>query len=193
MHVATHLLMGWTLAEHTTKTPRDRALVAWASVVPDLDGLGLLVDAAAPFTGGTMQWYDRYHHMLLHGLPGAVLFTAILACFASDRLRTALLVLASYHLHLLGDLLGSRGGAENALWPIHYLAPFSDAITLSWQGQWPLTSWQNTALTMALMAYAIALAIARGRSPVGLFSRRADEIFVQTLRHRFAKGPAASK
>ena len=48
MHVVTHLLMGWTLAEHTTKSPRDRALITWASVAPDLDGLGLVVDAAAP-------------------------------------------------------------------------------------------------------------------------------------------------
>jgi LexA-binding, inner membrane-associated putative hydrolase len=187
MHVVTHLLVGWTLAERTTKNPRDRALVAWASVAPDLDGLGLPVDAIASMVGGTMQWYDRFHHMLLHGLPGAVLFTAVLACFATQRLRTAFLVLVSYHLHLLGDLLGSRGSGSDALWPIHYLAPFSNAWTASWQGQWPLTSWQNTSLTVALMAYAIAFALTHGRSPVGLFSQRADEVFVQALRRRFAK------
>jgi hypothetical protein len=48
VHIVTHLLVGWTLAEHTTKSPRDRALITWASVVPDLDGLGLLVDFIAP-------------------------------------------------------------------------------------------------------------------------------------------------
>ena len=37
MHVFTHLLAGWAVAEHTVKTSRDRALVAWAGVVPDLD------------------------------------------------------------------------------------------------------------------------------------------------------------
>jgi len=187
MHVVTHLLMGWTLAEHTTESKRDRALVAWASVAPDADGLGLLVDGAASVVGGTVQWYDRFHHVLLHGLPGAILCTALFAALARNRLRAALLVFVSYHLHLLGDFLGSRGGTASAIWPIHYLAPLSDALTFSWADQWPLTSWQNTTLTVALMAYAIWLAVQRGRSPVGLFSERADAVFVETIRRRLGR------
>lgn len=186
MHVVTHLLMGWAVAEHTTKSPRDRALITWASVAPDLDGLGLVVDAVANQFGGTMQWYDRFHHLLLHGLPGAVLCTALFACIAHERWRTALLVFLSYHLHLLGDFLGSRGGTESAIWPIHYLSPLSDALTVSWSGQWQLTGWQNTTLTVLLMAYTFFLAVQRGYSPVGLFSKRADAAFVATLRRRFA-------
>jgi len=185
MHVVTHLLMGWTLAEHTTKSPRDRALITFASVAPDLDGLGLIVDAAAPLFDWTMQWYDRFHHLLLHGLPGALLCTALFACFARQRPYTAGLVFVSYHLHLLGDLLGSRGGGETAIWPIHYLAPLSDGLTFAWGGQWPLTSWQNTTLTVVLMVYALVLAVRRGYSPVGLFSARADAVFVETLRQRW--------
>lgn len=185
MHVVTHLLIGWTVAEHTTKSPRDRALIAWASVVPDLDGLGLIVDAVVHQFGGAVQWYDRFHHLLLHGLPGAVLCTALFVCFASERLRAACLIFLSYHLHLLGDFLGSRGGTESAIWPIHYLSPFSDALTVAWSGQWPLTSWQNTTLTVVLMAYVLMLAVRRGYSPVGLFSARADAVFVGALRRRF--------
>lgn len=188
MHVVTHLLVGWTLAEHTTKSPRDRALITWASVVPDLDGLGLIVDMAAPLFDWTVQWYDKYHHVLMHGLPGALACTALLACFATQRMYVGLLIFVSYHLHLLGDLLGSRGGDERAIWSIHYLSPFSDALTFAWSGQWPLTSWQNTTLTVALMAYAMVLAVQRGYSPVGLFSARADAVFVGTLRQRFAPG-----
>ena len=186
MHVVTHLLIGWTAAEHTTKSPRDRALITWASVVPDLDGLGLVADAVVHQFGGTVQWYDRFHHVLTHGLPGAIACTVLFACLASERWRAACLVFLSYHLHLLGDFFGSRGGSESAIWPIHYLAPFSDALTVSWSGQWPLTSWQNTTLTVVLMAYAFLLAVQRGYSPVGLFSARADAAFVATLRRRFA-------
>ncbi len=185
MHVVTHLLIGWTLAEHTAKSPRDRALIAWASVVPDLDGLGLIVDVIAPWVGWTVQWYDRLHHALLHGLPGALLCAGLFACFAERRAATALLVFVSYHLHILGDLLGSRGGGETAIWSIHYLSPLSDAMTVSWDGQWPLTSWQNTTLTVALMINALALAVQRGYSPVGLFSKRADAVFVGTVRARW--------
>ena len=54
MNVITHLFIGWTFAEHTTKSPRDRALITAASVVPDLDGLGLIVDMAAPHLGWTV-------------------------------------------------------------------------------------------------------------------------------------------
>lgn len=185
MNVITHLLVGWTLAEHTTKSPRDRALITAASVVPDLDGLGLIVDAGAPLAGWTVQWYERFHHLLLHGIPGALLCTALFACFASERLRAACLILVSYHLHLLGDLLGSRGSGATDIWPIHYLEPLSGDLTFAWSGQWALSGWQNTTLTVALMAYMFALTVRRGYSPVGLFSARADAAFVETLRRRW--------
>ena len=187
MHVVTHLLMGWTLAEHTTNSPRDRKLVAWASVAPDLDGLGLLVDGVAALLGGTVQWYDRFHHQLLHGLPGAFFFSVLALLLARRRLRTAGLVIVSCHLHLLGDFLGSRGGTVEAIWPIHYLAPFSNAWTFSWAGQWPLTGWQNTTITLALMIYAMVLAVRRGHSPVELFSERADRAFVAVLKRRLQR------
>jgi hypothetical protein len=132
-----------------------------------------------------VQWYDRFHHLLLHGLPGALLCTVLFACFANEKWYAACLIFVSYHLHLLGDLLGSRGGGETAIWPIHYLAPLSDELTFVWSGQWPLTGWQNTTLTVVLMAYAIVLAVRRGYSPVSLFSKRTDTAVVETLRQRW--------
>ena len=185
MNVITHLFIGWTFAEHTTKSPRDRALITAASVVPDLDGLGLIVDMAAPHFGWTVQWYERFHHLLLHGIPGALICTALMVLFANERLRAAGLIFVSYHLHLLGDLLGSRGSGETDIWPIHYLSPLSNELTFAWSGQWPLSGWQSTTLTVVLMAYAFVLAVRRGYSPVGLFSARGDAAFVETLRRRF--------
>ena len=185
MNVVTHLLVGWTLAEHTTKSPRDRALITAAAVLPDLDGLGLIVDAAAPTFGWTVQWYERFHHVLLHGIPGALLYTALFAIFTQERWRAACLILVSYHLHLLGDLLGSRGSGPSDIWPIHYLEPLSRELTVSWSGQWALSGWQNMTLTVVLMAYVFFLAVRRGYSPVGLISARADAVFVETLRRRF--------
>ena len=186
MHVVTHLLVGWAVAEHTVKTRRDRALVAWASVVPDLDGMGLIIDWIGGAFGQSWGIYEQFHRMALHGLPGAMLCTVLFAWFSDEKRVTAFWVFVSYHLHLIGDVLGSRGSGPADFWPLHYLMPLSDAITINWQGQWPLTSWQNTTLTIALMAYAMALAVRRGRSPVGLFNRRADEGFVAILRARWA-------
>ena len=188
MNIITHMLIGWTLAEHTTKSPRDRALITAASVIPDLDGLGLIVDVAAPYMGWTVQWYERFHHVLLHGLPGALLVAALLACFAHEKGRAAMLIFISFHLHLLGDLVGSRGSGVTDIWPIHYLQPLSDHLTLAWSGQWPLSGWQNFVVTVVLMLHVFALAVRRGYSPVGLFSRRADGVFVETLRRRWPGG-----
>jgi inner membrane protein len=185
MHVVTHLLVGWTLAEHTVKVRRDKALVAWASVVPDADGIGLPVDWVCRALGYETAFYEQFHRVALHGLPGAVFITFLFVLLARERLRAAPWIFISYHLHLLGDVLGSRGSGPMDIWPIHYLSPLSDALTVAWTGQWPLTSWQNTTVTIVLMAYAVALAIRRGYSPVGLFSARADASFVETLRARW--------
>ena len=47
MNVVTHLLVGWTLAEHTTKSPRDRALITAASDGP---GQGTTVTIQLPIS-----------------------------------------------------------------------------------------------------------------------------------------------
>jgi hypothetical protein len=187
VHVVTHLLVGWTVAEHTVKSHRDRALVAWASVVPDIDGIGLIVDWITRAFGHNWGLYEQFHRVALHGVPGAVLCTLLFAMLADDRRRAAAWVFVSYHLHLVGDILGSRGSGPTDFWPLHYLMPVSDTATILWTGQWPLTSWQNTTLTIVLMAHVMALAVRRGRSPVILFSRRADESVVAVLQARWTR------
>jgi hypothetical protein len=197
MHVVTHLLCGWAVAETASVfkplAARDRALVAWACVAPDVDGAGLLVDWANRILGrvGT-DYYETWHHVLGHGGAAGLLVTLSAACLARDRWRTAALALLSFHLHLLGDLAGSRGSSALDIWTIPYLAPFAMQPALSWDGQWPLTGWQNTSLTVVLMGLALTLAVRRGYSPVSLISVRADRTFVGALRQRFtqsAKGP----
>ena len=93
------------------------------------------------------------------------------------------MVFASFHLHLLFDLAGSGGGTPGDIWPLHYWWPFSETL-IAWSGQWPLTSWQNTTLTVVLMLYGLYGAARSGTSPLGLFSSRADAALVQALRRR---------
>lgn len=40
----THLFVGWTVADHCKLDERDRAIVTWAGVAADADGLTLLPD-----------------------------------------------------------------------------------------------------------------------------------------------------
>lgn len=128
------------------------------------------------------QWYQQYHHYLLHGAFGAVLVSLLMAYFAQHRGRVLLLSLLTFHLHLLCDLVGSRGPAPEDLWPIFYFGPFSKDPMWLWRGQWRLDGWQNYAITIPLLIYSLCLGLRIGHTFVGVFNRWADAIFVKVLR-----------
>ncbi|QQR74591.1 MAG: metal-dependent hydrolase [Holophagales bacterium] len=186
MNPITHLLASWSLAEASALDERDRAVVAWVGAAPDLDGLGALGDTACHLLGwADPAYYGRFHHVVLHGLPAALLFPVLGLAFARRRVRAFLWSLAVVHLHLVADLLGSRGPTADDIWPIHYLGLFSEAVTVSWSGQWALNAWPNLALTFGLLVLAFVRATTVAHSPVSLFSDRAHRAFVAAVRGRW--------
>lgn len=188
MNPITHLLASWTMAEVTGLDERDRAVVSWAGVAPDLDGLGAVADLSARLLGfSDPALYGRFHHVLFHGLFGAVLLPAIGLAFARRRLAAFLWAFAAVHLHLACDLAGSRGPAAEDIWPIHYLGPFTDAVTVSWSGQWPLNAWPNIIFTLVLLAFAFFRAATTGHSPVSLFSARGHVAVVTAIQSRLQR------
>jgi inner membrane protein len=187
MNPVTHFLTGWALANCVPSLERkERAMVALACVVPDVDGLGAVVDLATRNSAHPTEWFSHYHHQL-HSLAFAIVVAV--ACFVLARQRwvTALLALLSFHLHLLEDLIGSRG-PDGYQWPIPYLAPFRSVGGIVWSGQWGLNAWPNFAITIGFLALMFFLAWKRGFSPLEIVSTSADQKFVATLRVRF--GPA---
>ena len=183
MNPETHLFASWIIGAKATDNARDCRLVALAGILPDADGLGLVVDGLTRVLGLQPTFlYANYHHYLLHGAFGAILITALLVWFAHQKWRVAVLSLVVFHLHLLCDLVGSRGPDPVDLWPIFYLGPFSKDPVWLWRGQWPLDFWFNRWLSVALLAWALWLAVVRGYSFVGVFSRRLDVTFVRVLR-----------
>src|SRR5262249_53944499 len=130
-------------------------------------------------------FYATYHHVLLHGLFGALLIPALLCVWARNRARVFTLGFLAVHLHLLCDLVGSRGPGPEDICPIHYLGPFSQRLTVEWAHQWPLNAWPNIAITLALLIYVFARAVKHGHSPVELFSRAGNEAFVAAVRARW--------
>jgi inner membrane protein len=183
MSPATHLFASWLIAARNTTNRRDCRLVALAGILPDVDGLGLLIDFGARAMGNEQTaFYERYHHFLLHGLFGGIVITALLTAFAQERLRVALLTFLVFHLHLVCDLVGSRGPSAEDLWPIFYFGPFTKDPMWLWRGQWRLDAWPNQVLSWILLFWCIGVAIRRGDSFVGAFSWWADRIFVRVLR-----------
>lgn len=186
MHLQSHLAAAWIVGS-ALEHRRDRRLVAWAGVVPDLDGLAVL---------GGVDAFGRWHHVLTHGLLAAVVTAGVvlaLAAPASDqvrpapwadpsRRRTALLAFAAFHLHLALDLLGSGAG-----WRIAYLHPFSSGdIGIAWG--WALASWQNVLATMAFIGWSLRTAVTARRSFVEAWMPAAvDAAFCALVRRTWAR------
>ncbi len=177
MHVHTHLVLSWLIG-HRLRERRDRRLVAWAGVAPDLDLLSFL---AGP------EGYRRYHHVLTHGLLTGVIVTVLFTVAARERWKVAVLAFLAFHFHLVCDLLGA--GRD---WPIVYLYPFSRYEYFTPYG-WPLASWQNATITVAALVAIAWIGIRRGYTFVEtLIPAKADSAVVEVLRRRFGRGTVRS-
>jgi len=182
MSPVTHFLTGWILANSASLSRRERALVTLAGVVPDIDGLGIVAEYLTRNSRHPLEWFSTYHHSL-HSLPFAVVVAAVTFVLATQRWKTASLAFLSFHIHLLEDLVGSRG-PDGYQWPIPYLAQFSRACDLTWRGQWALNAWPNFAITISMLLLTFYLAWKRGFSPLEMVSLKADAAFVAALRTR---------
>jgi inner membrane protein len=182
MSPATHFLTGWVLANSASLSRGECALVTLACVVPDIDGLGIVADYFTRNSPRPLDWFSTYHHTL-HSLPFAVVVAAVSFAFSTQHWKTSGLAFLSFHIHLLEDVLGSRG-PEDYQWPIPYFMPFSRACELSWRGQWALNAWPNFVITIALLLMTFYLAWSRGFSPLEMVSTKADAAFVAALRRR---------
>lgn len=188
MNPVTHLLLGWTVANAGCRlNRRERAVITLTGVAPDIDGLGLVAEALTRGSKHELLWWSNYHHTALHNISFAVLVAVAAYLSTGRRWLVALLTFVSFHIHLLGDLLGARG-PDNDHWAIPYLMPFSDRWQWIWGRQWELNAWPNFVITGGLLMVMFYWARKRGYSPLEMISQRADQAFVQTLRNRFPAG-----
>jgi inner membrane protein len=191
MSPVTHFLFGWLTANaSTTNNRRERAIITLAGVAPDIDGLGLIADVLTRNSAHPLNWFSQYHHLLGHNLSFCLILVALAMLVAKRKLQTAALVFLSFHLHLLCDLVGSRS-PDGYQWPIAYLFPFSNALQLTWSGQWELNAWQNFVITGIALIAVFTLAVKRGFSPLEMISESANRSFVNTLRRRFSRNDNA--
>lgn len=194
----------------TTLSRREKTLVVAAAVAPDIDGLGIVPELLTRNTSHPLLWFSEYHHTL-HTLAFALVCTIAAYIIARPMVAgslsdftfgpairkpqpsvrrstshpelTAFLVFISFHLHLLCDLIGARG-PDGDQWPMPYLKPFSNAIQLTWHGQWALNGWQNFVITGFLLLATFWIAWRYASSPLELVSQPANRALAQTLRQR---------
>lgn len=193
MQGPSHLLVGWYFADALRfETPRERRIVAWSSVAPDVDVIAY---------GAAILWYrlDKdlafekvwsvIHHRYTHGLA-FVLATGVVAwCLARgpSRARVALAAMTVSALHNFLDVV--MGGPT---WPVYPAWPLSD---LGWTANWSYTlaEWPNHVVLFACLAAMFAYARLAGRSPMELFGARAERWFVAVSRGERAHGAGGSR
>jgi membrane-bound metal-dependent hydrolase YbcI (DUF457 family) len=185
MSPITHFLVSWALVGASGLKRRERAAVALAGVAPDLDALGIVPEILTRGSSHPLPWFSEYHHVLGHNIGFAIAVTIVGFLFSRvQRWKTAALVFVSFHLHLLGDIVGARG-PDGYPWPIPYLLPFSHRLDIVWQGQWALNAWPNFVITGVGLLIMFWIARDQGYSPLEILSARADKAFVATIRNRF--------
>ena len=178
MSPLTHALLSWLTANGAPSLKRrERGLVTLAGMIPDLDGVGAIPQLVTAHTAHPVFWGSDYHHVLGHNLLAAGVVAALVALRSERRAVAGAFAFTTFHLHLLCDLIGSRGG-DGYTWPMSYLFPFTDSVQLSWSGQWQLDAWPNIAITAAAIAMTLVLAARRGFGPLEIVWPKGDQALV---------------
>jgi hypothetical protein len=172
MHIQTHVLSGWCVANLFPVTSRQRLTAMVAASAADFDGLGILWGQEA---------YWKYHHVLGHNLLFGVVLSLGLTRLTRGRVGVFCLYLGLFHLHLLMDFFGSGPG-----WPIAYLWPVSQHPWDNRRWSWAFYSWQNISIAAGLVVWTVVIAVRKGRTPLEVLMPGLDRQLVQLV-HRRAK------
>ncbi|MHB9138730.1 MAG: metal-dependent hydrolase [Victivallaceae bacterium] len=174
MHIQTHFLAGWCVGNLFPLNGRERLLCALAAILPDFDGLGIIL-------GQEIYW--KFHHVLGHNLLFSLLLTAVLVYFSEHKLMMSWLCFGLMQLHMVMDLLGS-----GELWTLSYLWPFSNkefnsgSFGIPWS--WALYSWQNLLAGALLIIWTVLIIRYKRRTPLEIIMPNLDRKLVDSFNKR---------
>lgn len=173
-------MLSWISATCFKVKRRERKLITFSGIAPDIDGFGALVDPVAKQFGYYTSYWFEYHHQL-HNVSFAV-FLASVGFFLSkaNKLKVAIIIFCVVHLHYLCDLIGSKS-PDGYQWPIPYLSPFSQSIQLTWEYQWELNAWPNIMIAVMLSLVVVTLSRKKVTSPFELISARLNDTFLKMV------------
>lgn len=183
MQGPSHLLLSWYFADAAAlPAARDRRIVAWSGLAPDVDVVAYVGALAYYRLDKDLAFENVWqvvHHRYTHNLAFVVVTAAIAFALASRerRARVAVLAAAAAAIHNFLDLV-----AGGPTWPIYPAWPLSD---LAWSASWSWTigEWPNLAVLFACLAGMFAYARFAGRSPVECFGDAAGAWFARTVRN----------
>jgi len=166
-----HLLISWLSTAELVEEQRGRRLVALTGIAPDIDGLGIIIDKLT----GASNYYFKYHHYLGHSIFAALAFATIASMLAKSQKKLIwCLSFLVVHLHILGDMVGSKG-PDGYQWPIYYLFPLNSSLELTWAHQWELNAWPNNVIMAFLLLLSLYYAAKKNISFIEVISPWLDK------------------
>lgn len=172
--------MSWLSSNTLPVNVRERTIITLSGIAPDIDGFGLLLDPALRIFGYNANYWGQYHHNL-HNIGFCLLVVFVSYLFAKvKRAAVSGMAFVVFHLHLLCNLIGSRG-PDGYQWPISYLQPFSNSVNLMWQNQWELNAWPNILIGFMLLLAVVVFAKATRRSPFEIVSEKLNSTFINIV------------
>lgn len=164
MHIQTHVLAGWCISNAKELTARERLFCMLCSLLPDLDGLGILFGKS---------YYILYHHVYGHNLLIAFWSSMTFTIFSRHKLKAFLFYFFLFHLHLIMDFFGSGPG-----WPIVYFWPFSEYKFLN-PYAWKFNGWQNIITFNLFVFWTYSIIKNKKRSPLELLWPKINQKLVE--------------
>ena len=152
-----HFIISWVISNSADLDTRGRRGITLAWLLPDLDGLGYLVDKVNLQFDVYTSYYADYHHFVGHNIFAGLFIAGFMAGICQRQVLVFCLSLLTFHLHLLADLAGSMGG-DGYQWPVYYLYPLMPDLAVTWAGQWELSSWKNSAIGVGFFVLAVVIA-----------------------------------
>jgi len=194
MQGPSHLLVSWYFAEAAgLETPRERRIVAWSGLAPDIDVLAYAAalvyyrfDKDLAFENVWQVVHHRYTHGLTFvALTGIVAW--LLAARSPARARVVLLAVIASAMHNFFDVV-----AGGPTWPVYPYWPLSDLpVSASWS--WTIAEWPNVVILLACLAGMLLYARIAGRSPLECFGDRADTWLARTVRQKAAGAVSSAR
>jgi len=173
-----HLVLSWVLSNLNYDKRRDRIVTTICGIIPDVDGLGVIVDKI--LGDGSYNYYFLWHHKAGHNILGLLVIGIITYFICKRRILPVFVGIITYLTHIFFDLIGS-GGPDGSIWPMSPFWPFSQyEISISWQ--WSLNDWKNTLITAIFIVIMIVIACKKKRSFLEVFSQRFDRYCINAVK-----------
>jgi len=181
MSPGSHLMLSWLASNAINVGVRERALITFAGLSPDVNGLGLLIDICTKGGDNPTHYWGEWHHSLHTLLFSFSVAIVVFSLASKRRLTTALIAFGAFQVHLICDLIGGRG-PDGYQWPIGYLRPFFDTPELAWSGQWELNAWQNIAISVLTLFAVCYVSLRNQRTPFEVGSAKMNLACLDLLR-----------